>query len=109
LLILGVPISKSLANGGLENPPVTVVRVKISVKTFGEKVTHFFQFNKEVISVHSLCHTNASLLIASGADVATVAELLGHSQISTTLDIYTHAFDSRKKEASAVLQKSSEI
>lgn len=63
----------------------------------------------ENLTVHSLRHTNASLLIASGADVATVAELLGHSQISTTLDIYTHAFDSKKKEASAALQKSLEI
>ncbi len=63
----------------------------------------------ENLTVHSLRHTNASLLIASGADVATVAELLGHSQISTTLDIYTHAFDGRKKEASAALQKNLEV
>ena len=33
------------------------------------------------LNVHSLRHTNASLLIAGGADVATVAGLLGHSQI----------------------------
>ena len=50
--------------------------------------------------MHSLCHSNASLLIANGTDVATVASLLGHSQSSTTLDIYTHAFDKNKKAAS---------
>lgn len=61
------------------------------------------------LNVHSLRHTNASLLIANGADVATVAGLLGHSQVSTTLDIYTHAFDSKKKAASEVLQESLEI
>ena len=61
------------------------------------------------LNVHSLRHTNASLLIASGADVATVAGLLGHSQPSTTLDIYTHAFDKNKKAARQVLQAGLEI
>ena len=61
------------------------------------------------LNVHSLRHTNASLLIAGGADVATVAGLLGHSQPSTTLDIYTHAFDKNKKSASQVLQEGLEI
>ena len=61
------------------------------------------------LNVHSLRHTNASLLIANGADVATVAGLLGHSQVSTTLDIYTHAFDKQKKAASEVLQENLEI
>ena len=61
------------------------------------------------LNVHSLRHTNASLLIAGGADVATVAGLLGHSQPSTTLDICTHAFDKNKKAASQVLQEGLEI
>lgn len=38
-----------------------------------------------------------------------VSDLLGHSQVSTTLDIYTHAFDDKKKAASAVLQESLDI
>ena len=63
----------------------------------------------EYLNVHSLRHTNASLLIASGADVATVAGLLGHSQPSTTLDIYTHAFDRNKQAASRALQEGLEI
>ena len=61
------------------------------------------------LNVHSLRHTAASLMIAGGADVATVSGLLGHSQVSTTLDIYTHAFDDKKKAASAVLQESLDI
>ena len=63
----------------------------------------------EKLNVHSLRHTNASLLIANGTDVATVAGLLGHSQPSTTLDIYTHAFDKNKKAASQALHKGLEI
>ena len=61
------------------------------------------------LNVHSLRHTAASLMIAGGADVATVAGILGHSQPSTTLNIYTHAFDKNKKAASAGLQGMLEI
>ena len=51
------------------------------------------------LNVHSLRHTNASMLIAQGVDVRTVAGLLGHAQPSTTLDIYRHTFDKNKKLA----------
>lgn len=57
------------------------------------------------LNVHSLRHTTASLLIANGTDVATVASLLGHAQVSTTLDIYTHAFDKNRKKATEELHK----
>ena len=63
----------------------------------------------EKLNVHSLWHSNASLLIANGTDVATVAGLLGHAQPSTTLDIYTHAFDKNKKAASTELHQGLEI
>mgnify|MGYP002263540399 CR=1 FL=1 len=64
---------------------------------------------RTALNVHSLRHSKARLLVAGGADVATVAGLLGHSQPSTTLDIYTHAFDKNKKAASQVLQEGLEI
>lgn len=60
---------------------------------------------RQKMNVYSLRHSNASLLIANGADVATVAGLLGHSQPSTTLDIYNHAFDRNKKVAGEALQR----
>ena len=61
------------------------------------------------LNVHSLRHTAASLMIAGGTDMATVAGILGHSQSSTTLDIYTHAFDKNKQTASAKLQERLDI
>ena len=64
---------------------------------------------KRNLNVHSLRHTNASLLIANGTDVAMVSSLLGHAQVSTTLDIYTHAFDKNKKAASDKLHNALEI
>jgi len=45
----------------------------------------------KALKIHSLRHTSASLLIADGTDIRTVAARLGHSQTSTTLNIYAHA------------------
>lgn len=56
-----------------------------------------------VISIHGLRHTSATLLIANNVDVKTVSERLGHKQIGTTLNIYTHALKERDENASNVL------
>ena len=61
--------------------------------------------DREQLNIHSLRHTAASLIIAGGADMATVAGILGHSQLSATLDIYTHTFDKNKKAASSPTKK----
>ena len=55
--------------------------------------------DREQLNIHSLRHTAASLMIAGGADMATVAGILGHSQLSATLDIYYPR--KNKKAASA--------
>ena len=49
------------------------------------------------ITPHVLRHNYASILHDKGVDVVVAKELLGHSSISTTLDIYTH-LDNEKKE-----------
>lgn len=42
------------------------------------------------VSVHGLRHTFASMLNAEGIDIARISAELGHSNITTTLNIYTH-------------------
>ncbi|MDR1065025.1 MAG: site-specific integrase, partial [Oscillospiraceae bacterium] len=56
-----------------------------------------------VVSLHSLRHFNASLLISAGLDVKTVQASLGHSSASTTLDIYAHEFATAQALASAAV------
>lgn len=43
------------------------------------------------IGLHGLRHTHATLLICANTDIKTVSARLGHSQASTTLNIYAHS------------------
>lgn len=52
----------------------------------------------EGLNIHSLRHSFASLSLVNGCDVKTVSELLGHSNASTTLNIYAHSNDTAKRE-----------
>ena len=56
-----------------------------------------------VITFHQLRHTSASLLISQGVDIVAVSKRLGHSQTSTTLNIYSHALERADYEASNAL------
>ena len=56
------------------------------------------------ISIHSLRHTNATLLIAAGTNVRTVSSHLGHAQTSTTMNIYSHSIKSAEAAAAEALQ-----
>ena len=55
------------------------------------------------ISIHSLRHTNATLLIASGASLPTVSKRLGHANTNVTATIYVHAIQSADAAAAEAL------
>ena len=46
------------------------------------------------MTVHSLRHTYASLMIADGVPLVVVSRQLDHAQASTTANIYAHAIAS---------------
>lgn len=52
---------------------------------------------------HELRHTQATQLITHGVDLKTVQTRMGHSNVNTTLSIYTHAVPENDKRAAEVL------
>lgn len=52
-----------------------------------------------------LRHTCASLLLANGVPMEQVKEWLGHSEISTTVDIYGHLQYATKKQSAAAIEQ----
>ena len=56
-------------------------------------------------TAHNLRHSYASTLYESGIDEKQAQELLGHADITTTMNIYTHIRDSKRKSATDILNK----
>ena len=55
------------------------------------------------VRFHDLRHTAATLLLAQRVDPRTIMETLGHSQISLTLNTYSHVLPALQKDAAAKL------
>ena len=51
------------------------------------------------IRFHDLRHTVATLLLAQGTHPKIVAEMLGHSQIAVTLNLYSHVAPTMQRQA----------
>lgn len=60
---------------------------------------HDFKF----CTIHSFRHLHASLLINAGVDVVAVSGDLGHSQVSTTTNIYCHMFQEAQARTSQAI------
>lgn len=61
------------------------------------------------VSIHSLRHTNATIMIESGTDLKTTSARLGHSQTSTTMNIYVHQIKSSNEHAAENISKALSI
>lgn len=49
------------------------------------------------VNIHATRHTFATEALQKATDIITVSEILGHTKPSTTLDMYGHTFDDRKR------------
>ena len=59
------------------------------------------QAGLEQMGVHALRHTFATRAIESGMDVRTLSEILGHTKVSLTLQLYVHSsMETKIKELS---------
>ncbi|MGA2143882.1 MAG: tyrosine-type recombinase/integrase [Bryobacteraceae bacterium] len=74
----------------------------------GPTVTHRFQSLLKKVALprmrfHDLRHTCATLLLAQGVHPRIVMEILGHSQISITMNLYSHVIPAMQQEVAARL------
>lgn len=53
--------------------------------------------------LHDLRHWHASRLIDAGLPITSVSERLGHSQVSTTINIYAHSDRARDRQAATLI------
>lgn len=59
----------------------------------------------ESINFHSLRHTFATNCISNGMDVKSLSEILGHTNVNTTLQIYVHpSMEIKRKQIDKVIQ-----
>jgi integrase len=57
------------------------------------------------IRFHDLRHTAATLLLAGRVNPKVVSEMLGHSTVAITLDIYSHVLPDMQQDAAATLEQ----
>jgi integrase len=55
------------------------------------------------VTFHALRHTHASMLIDAGIDIVKIAKRLGHANVSTTLDVYSHLFAAKEDKSAAAI------
>ena len=63
---------------------------------------HYFDVSGQPVKrwgFHNLRHSLGSWLVSNGADLKTVSSMLRHSNVRTTLAIYSHAVDANKLAA----------
>ena len=52
----------------------------------------------KVVSIHSLRHAHASLLIEMGFSPLLISERLGHDNVTTTMNIYSHLYPNKQQD-----------
>jgi integrase len=80
-------------DGSTRSPNAVTKEWSLAMKAIGLKAT-----------LHSLRHTHASTLIASGLDVLTISRRLGHGSPAITLGVYGHLFKTDDRAAAIMEQ-----
>jgi integrase len=55
------------------------------------------------VRFHDLRHTAATLLLGRGVHPKIVSEMLGHSTVAITLDLYSHVTPTMQREAASAM------
>lgn len=91
--------NKQLVFSTLSNQLITPEKTNAWIKKIQMK------YNLKNFTTHALRHTHCSLLFEAGVSNKLVQERLGHNDIKTTLNIYTHVTESANQEVATTLEK----
>lgn len=61
--------------------------------------------NKKNFHFHSLRHSQVALLLADGIDLYAISKRLGHSNITTTSEVYAYLIDEYKDRSDKLIIK----
>lgn len=100
---------KQFFKNGVKSKDIVITNIKGSYLDFAyfrEELKKFLStHNLKRFSVHSLRHTHASLLFEAGIEPKTISDRLGHSNIQTTLNMYTHLNNKQRSDVADRLLK----
>lgn len=71
-----------------------------------ERFTHILGYS---FRSHDLRHTFCTMLYSSGVDVKTAAYLMGHSDVTVTMKVYTHLSEETKRKSELLLEQFSKL
>ena len=69
------------------------------LRRFQEKILAIAGVPK--MRIHDLRHSAVAILIAQGVNIKAISELLGHSSVAFTLQVYGHILEETKRETAA--------
>ena len=86
------------------NRPIHESNIRSSIEYIVDRINAQNPTEKfERFTPHCLRHTFATRCIELGMDIKTLSEILGHSNVSTTMSIYVHSTESHKKKQMELL------
>ncbi|MBI4491372.1 MAG: site-specific integrase [Chloroflexi bacterium] len=99
-------LEERLAAGSLWQEQGFVFTTSVGTPLDARNVVRYFQAHLARAGLphkrfHDLRHSCASLLLAQGEQLRDIMELLGHSQISLTADLYAHVLEASKRRTAA--------
>ena len=96
-----------MAIEGFAHPEMVFTSALGNYKDRGSLNTSFRRFFRgtefDFLTLHSLRHCNATLLLNSGVDIKVVSDHLGHSDIAVTADIYADVLASTKRKTAEII------
>jgi integrase len=100
-------LRKSVDDDAEDNVIVTEAGKSYKPDWFSLKVRRFMKRHPELrkIRIHDFRHTNATLLLTLGVSPKVASSRLGHADISTTLDIYSHVLESVEQQTADILNE----